>query len=116
MRTTTEIFNLGRIMTEQWWTQGACRNRNTNDWFADRGEDLRRDRAVVVCMRCPVRRQCVEWAVTAPEKWGIWGATTSRQRAGARAEDVDVLMTLTRIAAVERGLIPKRPTGTALSS
>ncbi len=39
--------------------------------------------AVRICNRCPIRRACLDWAVTNDEQ-GIWGGTTDRQRAAIR--------------------------------
>ncbi|WP_199922092.1 WhiB family transcriptional regulator, partial [Kitasatospora aureofaciens] len=36
--------------------------------------------AIKVCLGCPVRRRCLEHALTAPEDHGIWGGTTRNQR------------------------------------
>ncbi|MFF7458497.1 WhiB family transcriptional regulator [Kitasatospora sp. NPDC008115] len=37
------------------------------------------DEAKAVCARCPVSRQCLEWALDAPVE-GIWGGTTETER------------------------------------
>ncbi|MER7707467.1 WhiB family transcriptional regulator [Kitasatospora sp. NPDC097605] len=37
------------------------------------------DEARAVCGRCPVARQCLEWALDAPVE-GIWGGTTEAER------------------------------------
>ncbi len=36
--------------------------------------------AKAICGRCPVRRQCVAYALPDPNLWGIWGASTDDQR------------------------------------
>jgi WhiB family redox-sensing transcriptional regulator len=33
-----------------------------------------------VCGPCPIRAECLEWALTRPEEYGIWGGTTVKQR------------------------------------
>jgi WhiB family transcriptional regulator, redox-sensing transcriptional regulator len=33
-----------------------------------------------VCAACPVREECLEYALSAGEKWGVWGGTSERQR------------------------------------
>lgn len=33
-----------------------------------------------LCAECPIRRDCLEYAVEAQEEWGIWGGLTSRER------------------------------------
>jgi hypothetical protein len=36
--------------------------------------------AVRICMSCPVRALCAEYAITAAEPFGVWGATTPENR------------------------------------
>jgi WhiB family transcriptional regulator, redox-sensing transcriptional regulator len=33
-----------------------------------------------VCDRCPVRPECLDWALRAGEAHGIWGGTTPEER------------------------------------
>lgn len=33
-----------------------------------------------VCASCPVREECLEYALSAGEKWGVWGGLSERQR------------------------------------
>ncbi|MDI9883442.1 WhiB family transcriptional regulator [Streptomyces sp. HNM0645] len=39
--------------------------------------------AKAVCRRCPVVRQCLDWAVGRGPVDGIWGGTTERERRAA---------------------------------
>ncbi|MCI4146600.1 WhiB family transcriptional regulator [Streptomyces albogriseolus] len=41
---------------------------------------LQADRAKAVCRRCPVREQCLAWALRHEEVDGIWGGTTEGER------------------------------------
>jgi hypothetical protein len=36
--------------------------------------------AKALCAECPIRQQCLEYAVEANEEWGIWGGLTPRER------------------------------------
>lgn len=38
------------------------------------------DEAKAICELCPVREPCLEYAVTAREKDGVWGGLTARER------------------------------------
>jgi WhiB family redox-sensing transcriptional regulator len=40
--------------------------------------------ALRICQGCPVRQQCLDFAVRTGEKDGIWGGTTPEQRIRAR--------------------------------
>jgi WhiB family transcriptional regulator, redox-sensing transcriptional regulator len=40
--------------------------------------------ALHVCARCPVRQQCLDFALRTNETHGIWGGTTPEERIRAR--------------------------------
>lgn len=42
--------------------------------------------AVAACARCEVRQECLEHALDAPERTGIWGGTFERQRREMRRD------------------------------
>jgi WhiB family redox-sensing transcriptional regulator len=60
----------------------ACRPYPTPWWFADGPDDVE---ATLICMRCPVRRACLDYALEHPELVGIWAATTAQERVEIRA-------------------------------
>jgi WhiB family transcriptional regulator, redox-sensing transcriptional regulator len=41
---------------------------------------LREDKAKRICATCEVRRQCLEYALTTREPYGIWGGLTELER------------------------------------
>jgi WhiB family redox-sensing transcriptional regulator len=45
---------------------------------------IQADEAKTVCRRCPVREQCLAWALAAEPVEGIWGGTTEAERRAAR--------------------------------
>lgn len=68
-----------------WHDEGICRTTDPEIFFPESGPPSRD--AIRVCNGCPVRRRCLQHALTAPEEHGIWGGTTSNQRRRiARAE------------------------------
>lgn len=38
------------------------------------------------CAGCPVKRECLDWALAKNERFGVWGGTSGRQRTRMRAE------------------------------
>ncbi|MDQ1248780.1 MAG: WhiB family transcriptional regulator, redox-sensing transcriptional regulator [Actinomycetota bacterium] len=64
-----------------WHELGACRDADPEMFFpesrASRVEELL---AVRVCMGCPVMGACQEWALSAEERYGIWGGLTEKDR------------------------------------
>ena len=80
---------VGLRSTELDWTwieQGSCRGEDQALFFGDHNERpgrrrAREERALAVCRACPVRARCLEHALTAPERHGVWGAHTEDQLA-----------------------------------
>jgi WhiB family transcriptional regulator, redox-sensing transcriptional regulator len=66
-----------------WQLEGSCLAYPPEMFFPDeRGGQLRRREAtaISVCRDCPVVVKCRDYALTAPEMHGIWGAMTARER------------------------------------
>jgi WhiB family redox-sensing transcriptional regulator len=55
----------------------ACRDSDPDMFFAAGREE----EAVAVCRRCPVRAECLDYALVARMDAGVWGGTTEGQRA-----------------------------------
>ena len=67
---------------EPWLEGGACRPYPTAWWFStDLGETAA---AKHICSDCPVRVECLEYAVARPALLGIWAATKPAERAVIR--------------------------------
>jgi WhiB family redox-sensing transcriptional regulator len=47
-------------------------------FFPQRGESTKAARAL--CSGCPVRAECLEYALQNREQFGIWGGTSERER------------------------------------
>lgn len=58
-----------------WQLRGLCLTYDPELFF--REDDI--DAAKAVCWRCPVRIECLGWAMKGNMS-GVWGATTHRQR------------------------------------
>ncbi len=58
--------------------QGACRTHPDVDFFPTDGAGV----AVAkrVCMECPVRAICLEYAVVEGITHGVWGGASDRER------------------------------------
>jgi WhiB family redox-sensing transcriptional regulator len=67
--------------------EALCKGADTEMWFpAVQGRNAARaaNAAKEVCAACPVRKACLEWALTAGEAEGVWGGTTAAERAEIR--------------------------------
>jgi WhiB family redox-sensing transcriptional regulator len=70
---------------ESWFESAACRTADRRLFFDPEGESPKpraaRERAAKeVCAWCPVRRECLIFALATPERYGIWGGLTARER------------------------------------
>ncbi len=72
-----------------WQDHAACRTDQSELFFGPEDEsrfDRRRreQKAVSVCLSCPVLQRCRRHAMLTPELYGVWGGLTSGQRSAAR--------------------------------
>lgn len=62
---------------------GECEGKDTSWWFpgfgANKAERINNDHAIRMCRQCPVRLNCLQYALEW-EAFGIWGGFTERQR------------------------------------
>ncbi|EID53436.1 WhiB family transcriptional regulator [Saccharomonospora xinjiangensis] len=67
----------------EWWQDAACRDEDPELFFpvSDMGPGARQTaRAKAVCARCPVRDQCLRYALENGLDHGIFGGLTERER------------------------------------
>lgn len=72
-----------------WQNDAACRQRGPGLFFAPDGErepqrNVRERKAKAVCARCPVRAECLSYAMERPERYGTWGGMGEDERASTR--------------------------------
>ncbi len=65
-----------------WMNDAACKGMPTAMFFPRRGADVRA--AKLVCRGCPVRFECLEYAMDLKIKQGIFGGKSERQRRSVR--------------------------------
>jgi len=70
-------------LSQGWMDMAACRG-NPEPFLAHRGRANRQARAI--CAKCPVRINCLEYAMAGGSAvQGYWGGTSERQRQWLRA-------------------------------
>jgi WhiB family redox-sensing transcriptional regulator len=69
-----------------WMDQGACVGVDAEVFFPSRGENDKAEEARKYCWACPVRSQCLEYALANGEKFGMWGGMSERQRRQIRKQ------------------------------
>jgi WhiB family transcriptional regulator, redox-sensing transcriptional regulator len=62
----------------KWRQLGACKGLEASIFYPDEGDDA--EDAKQICMGCGVRVACLEHALVAREKVGVWGGATERER------------------------------------
>ena len=79
------------IVHESWQVKAACRGPESAvffppTWPERRDErELREARAKTICAQCPVRAECLDFALRIREPHGIWGGLTEAERRTALA-------------------------------
>ena len=94
----------GFLLQPVWWHEDArCAEPDVDpEWFyVERGQTSSRARAV--CAECPVRDECLDFAMNDPDarSWGVGGGTTPRERRQLKDRAVGL---------VTRGAGPEGPT------
>lgn len=74
-------FSLRR---EPWMDQALCAQVDGDLWYADKGDWPTTIKAKVICRKCPVRVQCLDYALSNNETFGVWGGMTPQQRRDLR--------------------------------
>ncbi|ABM10338.1 WhiB family transcriptional regulator [Paenarthrobacter aurescens] len=103
----------GRRNTDAWWSAAACADEDPDLFFpiGTRGPARAQfEEARVICLSCPVRTRCLEYAMKTGAEFGMWGGTTpdERKRIGRRAE-------ASRTRAIRQRLGGQRLAGTAFT-
>jgi len=65
-------------MKLSWRHKGACRGLESSIFYPVSEEEAAH--AKVVCEACPVRQLCLEHALSARERDGVWGGATEKER------------------------------------
>ncbi|MFC9836448.1 WhiB family transcriptional regulator [Rhodococcus sp. NPDC127530] len=83
----TRVANLRSVHSDTWsWRLRAlCRSMDPYLFFAPedepKGPRVRREReAKRICSQCPVVDQCRTYALSARERYGVWGGTSEDDR------------------------------------
>src|SRR6202042_1689620 len=72
-----------------WQDDAACRGKEVVLFFGPDGErqperEIRERKAKAVCAACPVRAECLNYAVSRPEKYGTWGGLNEDEPSAER--------------------------------
>ena len=65
-----------------WQKQASCLGTHPDLFFPKSGVSHKEAKAV--CQSCPVRQDCLDFAIVAGEEFGIWGGLNGKQRQRVR--------------------------------
>jgi WhiB family redox-sensing transcriptional regulator len=67
-----------------WQADALCAQTDPEAFFPEKGGSTRD--AKKICASCPVRAQCLEYALKNDERFGIWGGLSERERRKLRKQ------------------------------
>lgn len=67
---------------QQWMHDAKCLDADPEAFFPEKGGSTRE--AKRICSACPVREECLEYALANDERFGIWGGLSERERRRAK--------------------------------
>jgi WhiB family transcriptional regulator, redox-sensing transcriptional regulator len=70
--------SVDQLQDQDWRAQADCAKTNPDLWFAPGA--MEHKEAKRICRHCPVQRQCLSYAMSAPVDHGVWGGLTERER------------------------------------
>lgn len=68
----------GALQPPEFTEQALCAQTDPERFFPDKGSSSRP--AKNVCLRCEARVECLQWALSTGQKWGVWGGKSARER------------------------------------
>lgn len=78
--------DLSRSLSTDWQEHGLCRASDATVFFPPAHFEQKHERAAreaeakAICAECPVQRECLEWALTIREPYGVWGGYSESER------------------------------------
>jgi WhiB family transcriptional regulator, redox-sensing transcriptional regulator len=70
--------SLNLVTDQDWRAQGLCSGTDPDLFFAVGA--IEHKQAKRICRGCPVRQDCLAYAMDSPVDHGIWGGLTERER------------------------------------
>ena len=73
-----DVFPLDVEEELRWQDRALCAQTDPEAFFPEKGGSTRE--AKRICTTCPVRNECLEYALGNDERFGIWGGLSERER------------------------------------
>lgn len=68
------------VRRPEWQDDALCAEIGLELFFPEKGESWHMRHAKKVCADCPVRAECLQYALDNHERFGVWGGLSERQR------------------------------------
>ncbi len=78
-------------MKLDWQKSALCRGADNEIFFPINMKPTRFNEAIEICLRCAVKDQCLNFALSFDEqddKWGVYGGLTPNQRGRLRDQKI----------------------------
>ena len=66
------------FVARPWALDALCAEVDPDRWFPEKGGSSKEAKAI--CRECPVRAECLEYALETQQRFGIWGGRSERER------------------------------------
>jgi WhiB family redox-sensing transcriptional regulator len=73
-----ELPSWNTKVTGSWRDYALCAQTDPDAFFPEQGGSSKCAKSI--CMQCPVRRECLEYALDTAERFGVWGGYSERER------------------------------------
>lgn len=77
-RSAVDVWNRLYVESPEWVESEACSRVDPELFFPEKGGGVREARKI--CAECPVRIECLAYAIAHDERFGFWGGTSERER------------------------------------
>lgn len=67
------------VAPPEWMMSGPCSQADPEAWYPEKGGSTRVAKSIC-WTRCPVREQCLAYALDHDERFGVWGGHSERER------------------------------------
>lgn len=74
----SDILGLLASRDRDWQDQAICSQTDPESFFPEKGGTTAP--AKKICLDCPVRTECLQYALDHDERFGIWGGFSERER------------------------------------
>lgn len=66
------------LLKQEWQIYAACSGKEADLWFSNKDSEIKR--AKIICQGCPVRAECLNYALVRKEPFGVWGGLDEKER------------------------------------